>query len=216
MGISMIDVSFFAALLHGLLAFFSPCVIPLVPSFVALVLAEKGLKSFFKVLGFFVGLSGTFSLLGAISGSAGALLDRTIMRYIAGSLILAMGVAFLFQIQLFKLKVFNFYRFKSGGFIAGLIVGVGIGLVWIPCTSPILASILVLASTKGTALRGAWLLFVYSMGISVPFLALGGVVSKWLSRITFGKPIWETVVKGLAFVLLSTVGILTLIGVSFF
>ncbi len=215
MGLSIANVDFFTALAHGFLAFLSPCVIPLVPTFIALILSEKGLKSVLRMLGFFLGLAGTFSALGAISGTVGALLDRNVMRYVAGTLILAMGVVFLFQVQLFKLKAFNLYRFRSGGFVAGLIIGVGVGLVWIPCTSPILASILVLASAKGTALKGAWLLFVYSIGISIPFLALGGVISKWLSKITFGKPVWETVVKIAAFVLLSTVGILILFGVWF-
>ncbi|AEH51701.1 cytochrome c biogenesis CcdA family protein [Pseudothermotoga thermarum] len=213
MELAFVNVDFFTALAHGLLAFFSPCVIPLVPSFVALVLSEKGTKSFFRILGFFMGLSGTFSVLGAIGGSFGMLFDRTITRYIAGSLILAMGIVFLLQLQLFKVKVFNLYKFKSGGFLSGLIVGVGIGLIWIPCTSPILASILILASTKGTALKGAWLLFVYSMGISIPFLTVGGLVSRWFSKVTFGKPLWEKIVKIAAFLLLSTVGLLILFGI---
>ncbi|HEY8541359.1 MAG TPA: cytochrome c biogenesis CcdA family protein, partial [Pseudothermotoga sp.] len=176
MAISLTQVDIFTAFVHGIISFFSPCVIPLIPSFIALLISEKGMKSFWRIVGFFVGLSMTFSVLGALSGSIGILMNRSIMRYTAGSLILLMAILFLFEVQIFKIRSFNFYRFRSGGFVAGTAIGIGIGLVWIPCVSPVLASILVIASTKESALKGALMLFVYSLGISIPFLSMGGIV----------------------------------------
>lgn len=216
MAISLTQVDIFTAFVHGIISFFSPCAIPLIPSFIALLVSEKGVKSFWRIAGFFVGLSTTFSVLGALSGSVGVLMNRSSMRYVAGSLILVMAFLFLFEVQLIKIKSFNFYRFKSGGFIAGVMIGVGIGLVWIPCASPVLASILVIASTKTSALKGAMMLFVYSLGISVPFLSVGGIVSKIFTKVSFRKPFFEKILKYASSVLLFIIGLLVFTGKLFF
>jgi len=215
MAITLTQVDILTALVHGIISFFSPCAIPLIPSFIALLVSEKGMRSIYRILGFFVGLSATFSVLGAMSGSIGILMDRLIMRYVAGSLILLMAVLFLFQVQIFKIRSFNLYRFKSGGFVSGLVIGVGIGLVWIPCASPVLASILVLASTKGSALKGGLMLFVYSLGISIPFLSIGGIVAKVFTKVSFKKPLFEQILKYLSAVLLFAIGFLVLVGKLF-
>ena len=215
MAITLTQVDILTALVHGIISFFSPCAIPLIPSFIALLVSEKGMRSIYRILGFFVGLSATFSVLGAMSGSIGILMDRLIMRYVAGSLILLMAVLFLFQVQIFKIRSFNLYRFKSGGFVSGLVIGVGIGLVWIPCASPVLASILVLASTKGSALKGGLMLFVYSLGISIPFLSIGGIVAKVFTKVSFKKPLFEQILKYLSAVLLFAIGFLVLAGKLF-
>ncbi|HOJ88728.1 MAG TPA: cytochrome c biogenesis CcdA family protein [Pseudothermotoga sp.] len=215
MAITLTQVDILTALVHGIISFFSPCAIPLIPSFIALLVSEKGMRSIYRILGFFVGLSATFSVLGAMSGSIGILMDRLIMRYVAGSLILLMAVLFLFQVQIFKIRSFNLYRFKSGGFVSGLAIGVGIGLVWIPCASPVLASILVLASTKGSALKGGLMLFVYSLGISIPFLSIGGIVAKVFTKVSFKKPLFEQILKYLSAVLLFAIGFLVLVGKLF-
>ncbi|MGB9821004.1 MAG: cytochrome c biogenesis CcdA family protein [Pseudothermotoga sp.] len=215
MAITLTQVDILTALVHGIISFFSPCAIPLIPSFIALLVSEKGMRSIYRILGFFVGLSATFSVLGAMSGSIGILMDRLLMRYVAGSLILLMAVLFLFQVQIFKIRSFNLYRFKSGGFVSGLAIGVGIGLVWIPCASPVLASILVLASTKGSALKGGLMLFVYSLGISIPFLSIGGIVAKVFTKVSFKKPLFEQILKYLSAVLLFAIGFLVLAGKLF-
>ncbi|HEY8540969.1 MAG TPA: cytochrome c biogenesis CcdA family protein [Pseudothermotoga sp.] len=212
MAISLTQVDILTAFLHGIISFFSPCAIPLIPSFIALLISEKNIKSLWRILGFFIGLSATFSILGALSGSIGVLIDRLTMRYIAGSLILLMAILFLFQIQIFKVRSFNFYRFKSGGLFSGIIIGIGIGLVWIPCASPVLASILVIASTKGNVLKGLLMLFVYSLGISIPFLSIGGIVSRIFTRVSFKKPVFEKVLKYISAVLLFAIGILVFTG----
>lgn len=216
MAISLTQVDIFTAFVHGIISFFSPCVIPLIPSFIALLISEKGMKSFWRIVGFFVGLSMTFSVLGALSGSIGILMNRSIMRYTAGSLILLMAILFLFEVQIFKIRSFNFYRFRSGGFVAGTAIGIGIGLVWIPCVSPVLASILVIASTKESALKGALMLFVYSLGISIPFLSMGGIVSQIFTKVSLKRPIFERILKYTSVALLFSIGVLILTGKLFF
>lgn len=215
MAISLTQVDIFTAFVHGIISFFSPCAIPLIPSFVALLVSEKGMKSFWRIIGFFVGLSITFSILGALSGSIGVLVNRSLMRYVAGSLILLMAVLFLFEVQIFKVRSFNLYRFRSGGFVSGIVIGVGIGLVWIPCASPVLASILVIASTKTSVSKGALMLFVYSLGISIPFLSVGGIVSKVFTKVSFKRPVFERILKYASSILLFIIGVLVFTGKFF-
>jgi len=212
MAISVTQVDILTAFAHGFLSFFSPCALPLIPTFIALLISERGAKSFLRIVGFFVGLSATFSALGALSGSFGLLIDRTVMRYLAGILILLMAVLFMLQVQLLKFKTFNLYRFKSGGFLSGIGIGVGIGLVWIPCASPVLASILIIASTKASALKGAFMLFIYSLGISIPFLSIGGLISKLFTKITLKAPVWEKILKYAASAQLFFIGTMILLG----
>ncbi|WP_448535396.1 cytochrome c biogenesis CcdA family protein [Pseudothermotoga sp.] len=215
MAIAITQVDVWTALVHGLISFLSPCALPLLPSFIALLLYDKGKSAFLRIVGFFLGLSGTFSALGALSGMLGGFLDRNLLRYVSGSLIIVMAVLFLLQVQLFKVKPLKLNRFRAGGILSGIGLGVGVGMVWIPCASPVLASILAIAATKGTALRGAILLFIYSLGISIPFLTIGGVVSKLLTKVSFGTPLWERILKYGTSVLLFVIGFLIISGKVF-
>lgn len=217
MGISLTHVDVLTALGHGILSFFSPCAVPLIPSFIALLLSEKSLKGFLRIVGFFVGISGTFSVLGAFSGQMGGLFTNAVVtRYVAGSIILLMGLLFFLQVRVVNFKAFNLWKYRTGGFFAGMFVGIGIGLVWIPCSSPILASILVLASAKETAVRGAFMLFVYSLGISIPFLTIGGLVAKLMSRFSLGEAKWEKIIRYISSILLGLIGVLIIFGKLFF
>jgi len=215
MAIAVTQVDIWTALVHGLISFLSPCALPLLPSFLALLLYDKGKVAFLRIAGFFLGLSGTFSALGALSGSLGSFLDKNLLRYVSGTLIIVMGLLFLLQVQLFKPRAVKLNKFTAGGVLSGVGLGLGVGLVWIPCASPVLASILAIAATKGTALKGAMLLFIYSLGISIPFLTIGGVVSKLLTKVSFGTPVWERILKYGTSALLFLIGFLIISGKAF-
>lgn len=206
------DVSVFVALGHGLLAFFSPCVLPLIPVFLGIVLSTKG--GFLKILGFFLGLTVFFSLLGAVFGGIGAVIPKFVLNVAAGLLVLLFGFFFAFDVTLFKVKRgVNLWKFKgSQGFLSGFLLGASVGLVWTPCSSPVLASILAIATTTGSVLKGAVLLFFYSLGIAIPLLALGGVLGKFLERRVLGSPTWYKLLKVVGSSLLILVGILILSG----
>jgi len=204
------DVSIWLALVHGLLSFFSPCVLPLIPGFIGIVLG--GQRRFQRLAGFFVGFSVIFSILGGFSALIGAFLSKygSIVEKVIGFGIIAFGVLYMFEVQLFRGKSANVWKFKNVGFLGGLILGGAIGFVWIPCSSPILASILLIAAQKSMA-RGILLLFIYSLGISVPFLTIGAAISKALT-IGFGKPKWEMWIKYIGGVFMIILGVLIILG----
>jgi len=187
------DISVWLAIFHGLLAFFSPCVLPLIPGFIGIILFKE--KRIQRLFGFFIGFSFMFALLGAVSSTIGGFLLSfgSIIEKIIGIGILLFGIAYIFELQIFKGKGINIWRFKGSGFAGGLMLGAAIGFIWIPCSSPVLGSMLLIASQK-SILKGMWLLFVYSLGISIPFLTLGTLISKMLSK-SFGEPKWEKLVK---------------------
>jgi len=159
------------AVVAGLASVLSPCVLPVVPVIVAG--AER--KDRFRPLLVVFGLSLTFMAMGAISSLFGAfLVGRTRTIEIAGALIIMlMGLLVLFDLNVFK----QFYRLsnikvKGEGRFSGLVLGIALGLVWVPCIGPMLSSILTMVGTSGQLLRGVVLLGFYSLGLAIPMLAV--------------------------------------------
>jgi len=183
----MENIPLLVAFSAGLLSFLSPCVVPLVPVYLASLagpeILEIGIKRnrlsiFLHSLSFVVGFSIIFVTLGAIAGLTGfainpnsALLDR-----IAGSLLVAFG---LFMLAAWKLPWLNYERrftpslSTTTGYLRSFIVGAVFSLAWTACVGPILGGILALALDSATAWHGAYLLALYSMGLGLPFLIIG-------------------------------------------
>ncbi|MFN6991369.1 MAG: cytochrome c biogenesis CcdA family protein [Fervidobacterium sp.] len=208
------DVSLWIAFGTGLLSFFSPCVLPLIPGFVGIVIGGgKDTKNRLqRLIGFFIGFSLMFTTLGAFSGIIGSILTlfSGIIEKIIGFSIIIFAVLFAFDVQLFKGRNVNIWKFKGSGFFGGILLGLGVGFVWIPCSSPILASILLIA-TQESVFKGMTLLFLYSLGISIPFLTIGTFISKVLTK-SIGKPRWEKWTKIIGAILIALLGILIILG----
>ncbi|SHH44220.1 cytochrome c biogenesis CcdA family protein [Thermosipho atlanticus] len=204
------DISIWVALGHGFLAFFSPCVLPLIPAFLGILFTAK--NKITKTIGFFVGFSFLFSAIGVFSGQVGSFFVKygVVINYVLGIIIIAMGIFYIIGKQIVKESKINIWKFKGGGFLTGVLFGGAIGLVWIPCSSPILGSILTIAASSN-ALKGGILLFVYSLGISIPFLTIGIPVSKLISY-SFGKPKWELILRIFGGIFLIILGILIIKG----
>lgn len=161
----------FLAIGAGLASVLSPCVLPVVPVIVAGSEQKDRLRPLLVVLG----LSITFMTMGAVSSLFGAMLiGRT--RYIeqaGGLVIVVMGVMVLFDMNLFK----RFYRLsniqvKTEGRLSGLILGMALGVIWVPCIGPMLSSILAMVGTSGRLLKGIGLLGFYSLGLAIPMLVV--------------------------------------------
>jgi cytochrome c-type biogenesis protein len=180
----------------GVLSFLSPCVLPLVPPYLTYMsgasfeqLRGEDRAIHFRVvltsLFFILGFSAVFVTLGATATAFGQSFRQAlpILTPLAGILIIAMGLHFLgvFRIALLDRQVrLNGPRVASGpagGFLLGLAFAVG----WTPCIGPILAAILSVAANEKSAVQGATLLGVYSLGLGVPFLLAGLAVGPFLS-----------------------------------
>lgn len=134
---------------------------------------KAGKSALFFVLGFAV----CFSILGASSGMVGEFLIRhsRIMYSIAGLLLILMGVALLdvFNMPVFMIRTarFDFTKLKPG-YLTSFIAGLAFAFAWTPCLGPVLTSLLIMAAAQETVFKGAALLFVYSLGLGLPFLLI--------------------------------------------
>jgi cytochrome c-type biogenesis protein len=221
----MNEISYAVAFAAGLLSFFSPCVLPLVPAYLANLAGVTAMepdsrKSYLPVLfhsiAFVLGFSIIFIGLGASVGLIGNAITAhsLLLRYIGGSLIIAFGV---FLIAAYKLPWLNYEkRFKTTsvsnpGYFRSLGIGAAFAFGWTPCIGPILGAILMLAVNSQTAGQGALLLTVYSLGMGIPFVILGLV---WGAIM----PLWKSINRYLGIIsivsgaLLIAVGILMLTG----
>lgn len=163
------------ALLVGLISFLSPCVLPLVPGYVAYATGyatTKGrvfLGSFLFVLGF----TFLFASYGLAFGGLGSLIDQyqEILTKILGVITIAMGTIFL---GLFPFSPTFAPKISTAGGIAGApLLGILFGIGWTPCLGPALGTVLNLALTESSAIRGAILSIGYGIGLGVPFIITG-------------------------------------------
>jgi cytochrome c-type biogenesis protein len=155
----------------GLASVLSPCVLPVVP----VLLAGADRKDRLRPLILVAGLSASFMAMGALSSLFGALLiGRTRTIELAGSaFIVAMGLSVMLDLGLFK-RLFRLSNIRAGGEgrFGALLLGMSLGLVWVPCVGPFLSSVLALVGTSGQMGRGVALLGCYSLGLAVPMLAV--------------------------------------------
>jgi cytochrome c-type biogenesis protein len=182
------DISNSAAIAAGLLSFFSPCILPLVPSYFTFItgLSLEDLtgsqttavhrKIILSTLAFVLGFSTVFVFLGAsASYLSGLILEaKTFLRIAGGVLIILLGLHLLGILRvralLFEKRV-NINR-KPLHFFGVFLIGMAFGAGWSPCIGPLLGTILILAGSQENVGRGIMLLSLYSAGLAVPFLFL--------------------------------------------
>ncbi|WP_350333418.1 cytochrome c biogenesis CcdA family protein [Coralliovum pocilloporae] len=181
------DITIWGALIAGLISFISPCVLPIVPPYLCYLAGvslnqltgEDGegadpVKVFTAALTFVLGFSTVFVALGAGASLAGISLAEhaSWLIYVAGAIIIAMGLHFLgvFRIRALYSEARVHVDKKPAGAFGSYLIGLAFGFAWTPCIGPILGTILVVASAEETVSQGALLLAVYSLGIGIPFL----------------------------------------------
>jgi len=226
------DLNLWIAFTAGILSFFSPCVLPLIPSYLTYITglsfgqlqeAHPGTRVRLTVIAhsltFILGFSTVFIVLGGIVGLASAGFQEHLraglvwVERLGGLLILLFGVhlsgLFPFGILLGEKRI-HLHR-KPSGYFGTFLVGLAFAAGWTPCIGPILASILMMAATSGQAGRGLWLLTIYSAGLGLPFLISGVLFHQFLTFFKhFRKHIRLTeIITG---VLLMAVGILLISG----
>jgi cytochrome c-type biogenesis protein len=193
------DVTAGGAFVAGLLSFASPCVLPLVPPYLAYMggvsveqLREQGghrARVLLVALCFVAGFSTVFVALGATASWIGQAVSAHlgVLGYVAGTLISVMGLHFLHVIRIpFMDRTARVgVAAKPAGMLGAYVIGLAFGFGWSPCVGPVLAAILLIAGASDSAGEGARLLLVYSLGIGLPFLVaalFAGAFMRWSMR----------------------------------
>ncbi len=177
------------AFLGGILSFASPCVLPLLPSYLALLTAGGGVRRhvrIFHAAGFVLGFGVVFILLGLSATVLGHLLaeQRTLLRDIGGVLVILFGLFMLGLQPNLLLRDMRFhYTPRQMGFGSALLVGAAFGFGWTACVTPWLGSILILAAQTTSWQQGGILLVAYALGLGVPFLLLGILADRLVERL---------------------------------
>ncbi|MFM7147625.1 MAG: cytochrome c biogenesis CcdA family protein [Actinomycetales bacterium] len=179
-------VALLIAMAAGLVAFLSPCVLPLAPGYISYVtgftgaqLTEGQVARWRVLLGsllFVLGFSAVFVSFGLLFGGLGALLlqYQAVITRVAGAVIIVLGLAFLGAIPLLQRQ----WRPREPAprtnlaLVSAPLLGIAFGLGWTPCIGPTLAAVQTLAFTEGSAARGALLSAAYCIGLGIPFIAL--------------------------------------------
>ena len=213
----------------GILSFLSPCVLPLVPPYLTYMSgasfdqlrAEIGsagalqrrvaVTSIFFILGFTV----IFVALGATATAFGQVFRQLlpVLTPIAGLLIIAMGLHFLglYRIGLLDRQIRHQGPGMASGPLGGFLLGLAFAIGWTPCIGPILATVLSVAAGRDTALEGASLLALYSLGLGVPFFLAGIAIGPFLTFFDGFKKHLHTVEKVMGGLLVVT-GVLFITG----
>jgi len=194
----MLDVGYGAALLAGLLSFVSPCVLPIVPPYLAYLaglsfdqVRERGTEPavarqiMLASLAFVAGFTTVFVALGATASLVGQVIAQwfDVLSVVAGVIIIIMGLHFLgvFRLSLLYREARVNVAQKPAGPLGAYVIGLAFAFGWTPCVGPVLAAILFVAGSQDTALRGAGLLATYSIGIGVPFLLAAAFATRFLA-----------------------------------
>lgn len=204
------------ALVAGLVSFFSPCVIPLLPGYLSYAtglsgadLAEgraaehRGRMLLGSVL-FVLGFAAVFVSIGAASGALGLWL-RAYQREItvvAGVVVIVLGLAFAGLVPVLQ-REWRVHKIPAVGLAAAPLIGVIFGLGWTPCIGPTLGVITTLSINEATAGRGALLSGVYALGLGVPFIVAGLAYRRALGAVAFVRrhQAWVARIGGLMLVL---------------
>lgn len=218
------NVGILAALLAGILLFFTPCVLPLIPVYLGYIsgisLGRTAPESRFFLLTnallFVFGFSAVFVLLGASIGFIGFAVAGRIefLEKLFGGALILMGLLMIGVIKIpFLMRAFQFSPAfgEKTTYLRSFLVGVSFAFVWNPCVGPLLGAILTLAYDSKTVLRGTILLIVFSAGFGIPFL-LSAVFIDRLRFFTKKIRGWIRLSELAGGALLISLGILVLFG----
>ena len=173
------------ALLAGLVSFFSPCILPLLPAYLGIVSGSANTKSRMVVgsLLFVAGFSSVFVALGAGFGGLGSVFSGEVKNWLqrgSGVLVLLLGIVLIGGFD-FAQRTSRLNIKPSAGLVGAPLLGIVFGLGWTPCIGPTLGAVLNLAFDTGSVGRGAFLAAVYSIGLGLPFV-LAAAGFSWATK----------------------------------
>lgn len=226
MAISIIVMA--SVFIAGLLSFFSPCIFPVLPVYLGILLDTDDTKTItiagkklywygvLKTFAFIFGLSTIFVILGYGAGALGNILYAAWFRYCLGILVILLGIHQMEVITIKRLQFQKKITFKANqkrhALLNAFILGVTFSFGWTPCVGPVLSSILALVASGGSgAWQGGFLMMIYTLGLGIPFLILSlasGIVLKQFNKL---KP-HMVLLKKIGGLLIIIMGILLMTG----
>ena len=227
-GIDIIDAAFlpaaFVALFAGVLSFLSPCVLPIVPPYLAYISGisvtdmsdeNSSNSTFLPALFFILGLSTVFLLLGFTASALGVafLTYQETLSFFAAFLVMVFGAHFIgiFRIRFLDREARFETKAEGGSAFGAYILGLAFAFGWTPCIGPQLASILTLAASEASLVKGTLLLGIYAIGLGFPFLLVAAFLNRLTGLLGWFKHHLQQIERTMG-LLLWTIGLLMLTG----
>lgn len=199
-------ISPIVAFIAGIISVASPCVLPLIPA----IFAYSTEKGKLRPIAIVLGLSITFTLMGIVTSAFGSTFRAYLgyLNIIAEVFIIAFGVAMLFEINMFNAfgRLSSLHTKNEEGLIGGLLLGMSLGVIWIPCVGPILGAILTMVAVSADITHGATMLFVYSLGFAIPMLVIAYSANLSSAKLG-GISKYDVIIKRAAGAILISVGL---------
>lgn len=209
------------AILGGLVSFFSPCVLPLVPGYLSYVTGVSGTdladarrgRMLTGALLFVAGFTAVFVSGGALFGYFGSTLadHREVISKVLGALTILLGLSFMGILPLFGQREFRFHNRPALGLAGAPMLGVLFGIGWTPCIGPTLAAVQSLAVSEADAGRGALLMVAYCLGLGLPFVLAALAFRRALGAFDWVKRHYQWVMRAGGAMLIA-VGLLLVTG----
>ncbi len=206
--------------LEGIITFISPCLLPMIPIYVSYLSGEKSHeKQKFSIIknsiGFVIGFSIVFIILGAFSGTIGSFFNeyQMMINIVTGTIVIILGINYVGIIKIKLLSGTKKFKVKLGkiNFIKSILFGMIFSIGWTPCVGAFLGAALTLATQTGSTLQGMTLLLAYSIGLGIPFILCAVLLDRMKSTFDFIKKHYNIINK-ISGILLIMVGVLMITG----
>lgn len=203
-------MQYIISFLEGIITFVSPCLLPMIPIYVSYFAGggeRSRKKTFLGALGFVLGFTAVFMMLGALAGTIGSFLKQyqTAVNIISGLVVIFFGLNFLgvLKLNLFR-GMTKTVRTDNMGFFSSMLFGMIFSIGWTPCVGAFLGSALMLASQQGHVLEGILMLLAYSIGLGIPFTLSAVLIDYLKSTFDFIKKHYQIInlISGIFLVLI--------------
>lgn len=210
-------MQYFIAFLEGIITFISPCLLPMLPVYVSYFAGgqeRNTKKTLLNALGFVLGFTIVFVMMGALAGTVGGFLTKhqVVVNIFTGLVVVFFGLNFL---GVFKLNIFKGMNTNTKtdnlGFFSSILFGIVFSVGWTPCVGAFLGSALMMASQQGQVLQGILMLLTYSLGLGIPFVFSAVLIDKLKSAFDFIKKNYK-VINIVCGIILLAVGVLMMSG----
>lgn len=189
--------------LEGIMTFISPCILPMIPIYISYFIGDNKVKDKNKAIinsiGFVIGFSIIFTMLGALASTFGSFIQRyiEIFNIVAGLLLILFGLNY---IGLFKIKLIErSFKIKSKinlhklNLLASILFGMIFAIGWTPCVGTFLGSALIIATNSENVLNGIFMLLSYSLGLGIPFILSAILIENLKGAFKFIKKNYKTI-----------------------
>lgn len=203
--------------LEGVIAFVSPCLLPMLPLYITYFAGQENKKgkTFINAIGFVTGFTILFVLLGAFAGSIGSFFNqnKTVINIVSGLVIILFGISFsgIFRIPWISSNHQKEFNFKSINFLSSILFGIVFAVSWTPCVGAFLGAALMMAANNGNIIQSMLLLFMFSLGLGIPFIISAILIEKLKGAFNFIKKNYS-IIKVISSVFLILMGITMMFG----